>query len=603
MSEPVRNVESRQQSDAKKKLQEMLETFESQGMPETKNLRKAIAEDESLRNNILNAIEKGKLETFSLEVTQHLTKNEYQLESKTLVVSQNSLKAADGGNPSDLRELANTVNQQAAKALLTPEQRLDGILDAFESGQKPIKGKPDERLRNLIDESPLLKAQMLKAADNGDLGGLIAASKIKDNAGGSYHRSDRTITIKSDLLEKSGSEKDAKAQLIFDLGHETTHARNRGNLNRYRDEFDQEVARIIKSGDKHDFTAAMDKYLDQHKRSEAEAHLGGFNAIASMVRENKPNATLGDVYDAMPEGRRDDFFASRTKLKDGLKHDSNLMLPANNANITAMETYYYGKSKDDARLGPKGNLDYNHFYALELITEIYSQEAKAANPNASVRINMKKLELDEKSIEDNISFPDNKPRPYVKIEDGKKDEPTNFDPRIKVDLPKQPKPVAKSKNGGPSDGMDEPDGTLLEPRELVSGKMPGRGLSDATGMGLFDAALRLIEKDADKFGIKDEEQRRNLAGAVAESAAHSGMKSIDQIALGTDGKNLIPIEGRDPFAPWVNRSAVDIQQGKQQNLEQSFASIERHQQQQTMLDAQVSMSKEEPGMSRGARTL
>jgi hypothetical protein len=294
------------------------------------------------------------------------------------------------------------------------EYTLERMLQRFETAYNTRNPQLAVNLRELIERSPVLKADIQQSIANGSLTEIRLFENNANNTGAEYSRKDRRILIPEEHLANANTPHRYDEEIIFKLGHEIRHAVDRANGTRDNDQFNSEIWRISEtSGDRHDYTQTVANFIKENRESESYAHIGGFNAISSMVRAENPDATLEDIYKAHP-ARMADFievtgtFRKTYAMKENISIDENMQLPYSAANVDAMKTYYFDKSPEEAKLGPNQDWDYRHYYANEAFRRIDIAEQEVATyrrehgePDArpaSVTADLRALELDPNKI-------------------------------------------------------------------------------------------------------------------------------------------------------------------------------------------------------------
>ncbi len=592
MSTPTERTVTPEKNESEKKLEEMLRKFETDNkdMEGASNLRTLISGSEPLRKHILEAIEKGKLAEFVIDVSTHKINNHYNIESRKLSVSQSMLKDAAADNPQGITKASDLLDQSVRGAIENPEQRLSKILTNFESANSHDK-KPDQRIRDAIESSPALKEQLLDASGEGYLTSISVKKSLNGNAGGGYSKYGEGGEIKLPA-KVIGDDK----ELLFTLGHEAEHARNKDKAIAAEEKFERSVAATIAAGGgRLDFTQAIEDKINYHRDSEARAHIAGFNAVASKTLKDNPKAQLGDIYDNFPEGRRDDFFESRGKLKDGLRFDkaSGSIVPDAD-NVRIMGNIYFNKGPDESNLGNKKNLDNKHYYvSRDMLPDIFSAVEKSNNKGIPVAIDMDRLGLRESALESNMSFPDNKSRPYIDTSDNKEKQ-RSFDPGIKKDLDKDDNKVPRKK---------EPTASAETPSTLegASGRQNGRayGTDDVRYFSPIrdelksDEAKRietLLDKHIPGVANMPAHERDNLVGAVTYGTVLGGIKNPNMMALSADGRTIFVMDGVQEHS---NRAAVDIERAIQQPFAQSMSLVEEHRKNLQRPEADIAINPEQ----------
>ncbi len=416
---------------------------------------------------------------------------------------------------------AENVTPPTAPVTPTKEQKLEKILKDFEAGDTKTT-HPGKNLRDLLDQSPDLKARILDSVDKGHLE-KFALLPSGANAGGTYSPDTKTIELPPEFLNKAHKDKAAASELVFVMGHEIQHSFNSTVSDKATDAFVTGVDKIAKGPGPHDYTAAVKTLIQNYREDEAGAHIGGFNAISSQVLKDNPKAGLKELYNANPD-RMGDFIDRGGKaptftyaLKPGLTIDPDMTLKSTPENVKAMGTHYFDQPPSATRLGTKGNQDYPNYYgewALGVIKDTEKQalaDAKKLDPKAvapEVKLNLKEIGLDKSLMDTGLKYTDSSPK----------------------------KPISE---------VPAPEPALYRQAEEALKKVDGLGLQG--------------------------EELRNVVAATALQAQKSGMERIDGALLGKNGQ-VLAYQG-DPASESADRVAVNVAQAKQQPADQSLATM------------------------------
>lgn len=265
-----------------------------------------------------------------------------------------------------------------------PADRLEDMLQRFEAEYDARDPRLGRNLRDLIDRSPALKADIQQSLADGNLKEIKLFESNDNNTGAEYSLKHQRITIPEEHLANAHTPHRYDEEMIFKLGHELRHAMDRANGIQDNDRFNREVWRISETpGGRHDYTQVVADFIEENRERESYAHIGGFNAISSMVRAQNPDASLKDLYEAHP-ARMDDFievtgtFRKTYTLKQGISLDENMQMPYSPANVDAMKAHYFDMPAEEAKLGPDKNWDYRHYYANDAFHRIAIAEQEVA---------------------------------------------------------------------------------------------------------------------------------------------------------------------------------------------------------------------------------
>ncbi len=268
---------------------------------------------------------------------------------------------------------------------ISPE--LQKIIDDFAT--KDLGGTASVEAVNLndtINSSPLLVERMNLAVSQGYLKKMALNTDV--NAGASYSVGGQTMNLsKNTLTDATNAHTKVQGDLVFQIGHENQHAFNawapapEGFSNVAFQQFNQQVGAIsISPNAVHDYSAALGSQLDVHRRDEAIAEIGGWNALVSRVAaQTHGTPSLQQMYVASP-GYAADFVTQigvahpySYQLKSNLSINPDMTLTASAQNIEAMGQNYFDKNGQQARLGD-GHSDYRNSYATFYLSQIHANE-------------------------------------------------------------------------------------------------------------------------------------------------------------------------------------------------------------------------------------
>jgi hypothetical protein len=231
------------------------------------------------------------------------------------------------------------------------EKKFDRMLEDYRKGDTQGHRNVAEGIDLIMLKSPDLKARTLEAIREGYVRSYSDTPVIGAGAA-SYQVSDGSIRVAPRFDHTDG----AYMETMFMLGHETEHARSMKGVNFAATQLVPEIERIARSDAPlpRDYTAAIDTFAERTRAEEGRAHIGGFNAIASYIINDKhPQSEhlLRDLYEAHP-GRMGDFIEKTSAnipatyaLKAGLALGRDGLMPYNEQNIDAMKVYYADKAQ------------------------------------------------------------------------------------------------------------------------------------------------------------------------------------------------------------------------------------------------------------------
>lgn len=231
-----------------------------------------------------------------------------------------------------------------------PQRDLDDMLDAYAKGGKGHKAAA-EGMRDVMRLSPDLKERVLEAVRDGYLT-RFSPENPGDNAAAGYNAHSRTMHVRPQFNRSDA----AYAELMFVMGHEIDHARSLKGRNQAERVLFPEVEKIAKqeSQGPRDYTNAIESYVQAQRTEEAQANIGGFNAMASYALIHggaKKGKELETIYELDPV-RMGDFIRksgdpAQYALRGGLEVDRNFHMPKSEDNIEAMKCYYADKMIND----------------------------------------------------------------------------------------------------------------------------------------------------------------------------------------------------------------------------------------------------------------
>lgn len=388
-----------------------------------------------------------------------------------------------------------------------PKRDLDDMIDAYAKGG-PQQARTAEGIREVLMLSPDLNKRVLEAVRDGHLT-RFSAENPGDNAAAGYNADSRTMHVRPNF---NGSDS-AYAEMMFVLGHETDHARSLKGQNHATSMLLPAVTGLAEgpSVGPRDYTPIIAQYVERQRAEEAQAHIGGFNAVSSYVMTHgkvTKGKELEAIY-AVDPVRMGDFISvtgdpAKYALKDGLSLDKNFQMPKSGPNIEAMKGHYADKMIDG---------DYM----------MYRQEAIKTGMEAVAKIEKAHA---EENLED---------RRYV------------IDP--------DPLRAHRTLNL-PADGQHEIKGAvqvldlgdlgidLASLGPLVAEKdAPKASVSLAPtpeDHPLFAQALEKVVEYDKRDKLTDAPQElRNLAAALAVQAESRGLRQIDEVVPSMDKTNMI----------------------------------------------------------------
>ncbi|MGN6152973.1 MAG: hypothetical protein ACTHOH_13350 [Lysobacteraceae bacterium] len=230
--------------------------------------------------------------------------------------------------------------------MATPQERLDAMLNDYQTRFKTAHTDPGAGLKTLVDTTPGLKTTLLQQIERGSL-------ERFDNLGtpgalGTYNAYSKTMAVSIDQLnDASRGNVQTANSLRFTLAHEIDHAVTRDARLAEDRKLQSDVAGMVATPSPHDYTGILRSYNESVRSREVHAEMTGFNALAAHVRAGNPHATLKDLYDASPADMQMYVNVDLSKTpatyapKPGLTLGADLSMASTPENVAAMGRYFY----------------------------------------------------------------------------------------------------------------------------------------------------------------------------------------------------------------------------------------------------------------------
>jgi hypothetical protein len=489
-------------------------------------------------------------------------------------------------------------------------------------------------LVDAINASPDLRNRMINAVQEGYLETFDNTLPPR-GAGGGYAAERKSIVIHHSQLGN-------KNDLIFVLGHETQHALSLRGVPSHRDDLTNDINQIAQSAQRpHDYTPAVARYVEAVRGEEAQAHIGGFNALHSSLAQKKQPVTLAAMYDAEPFRMRD--FITQTgswpfqqyTLRPGLTLSQDGTLAHSPGNVDAMKGYYADKMP--GTFGENGLLNYRQQAILEgwnqahgaeiqsigadtqndprnqplaLVTErqqtgqpfLYHGHdrdyvldfdqlgvnrhlirAPLNNQVHAIDLAAEKWRMSEARDQQNLPAPSRQEVLGVVAATLPKSSAVVDRPSALQALGLQQQPQVASSSFLDSFkslfAIEEHPGTQTQARSQTPPQTPTQSPAseDSPLLRQATAALKTLDPDG---GLRDPEALRNVAAAIALKAQNDGFTSIDQVVRNTKGDGLIAVQGQDIASPEARHTLVDLGQAMRQPAEESLSRMAQGQAQQ-----------------------
>lgn len=434
------------------------------------------------------------------------------------------------------------------------------------------------------------------------------------------------------------------AEMVFVLGHETQHALSlRGQpeqpyMTRLKQDIDAVQAphippragpdapepRVQPSphGAPRDYTQAVAHYVEGVRAEEAQAHIGGFNALVSFVARRNHGAvpTPQDLYETLP-GRMGDFIERRGvspnetyQMKAGLTRAEDGTLAFTPQNVEAMKRHY--ADKFPGSFGENGLLDYRH-QSIQTAWKVIQQSEADITHTTSLKHQGdfytgrtpgyvpvdNAYKIDFAALGTNpavMRFPPDGVLRTVDAFAGNKalddigargNDPRRQQIDDSVDLTRdavrgneqatrllrEQGVLPSTLKQGASDffrsafGARNPDDPVPN-RAQAPMQVPQPVVVEPALLTQARTALGQVSGAGD---LGDRVRFENVAAALALQAKRDGFTQIDQVMKSTHGDKLIAVQGQDPSAPESRHAVVEIAQAARQPAQQSTQSLQQ----------------------------
>lgn len=427
-------------------------------------------------------------------------------------------------------------------------------------------GVTDDHVRNLyasIAGSPVLADQFNRAVASGAVKGIDVLTN--SHAGAEYDPVNDAIRVPISRLGNPQTLKD-RTEITFAVGHEVQHGINGPGRDGMLESFKQDVIdRAQSPGPVHDYTDLMQGRLNAHRLDEASSHLAGWNALASLIKQANPNATLRDIYVANPS-RAQHFVDIQgqpptLKGKANLSFSTDLQLADTTQNIEATAKNWYDAVP--SMLGAKGTANYPNFYGAGAVSTIVEIEHHFHPPAPGVSmpvigLNMSRLKLSEKQLEEGgLNFgQDTTPMTYLD---------TSQSP-LKSHVFQHTKDTLKHVSPLPEDA---PEAAAPKAQRDESQRHP-----------LHEQADKLVRQMDRDMGRQSDVHSERMAASAARLAKESGFDRIDHLLLSNataskgTGETVFVVQG-DAADPAHLRAHMPTQRAVDTPVEQSVQELAR----------------------------
>ncbi|WP_225042929.1 XVIPCD domain-containing protein [Xanthomonas campestris] len=274
---------------------------------------------------------------------------------------------------------------------MASDDDLKQMLDTFEAAHA-AEGRA---LRQMLDNTPELKAQAQQAIDQKQLSGFAPSEK---EGNGYFNPRTGQIALPMDVLRSARMDvprDDSANTARMVLGHEIGHAINKAAIQTSDRTFENKIAEVARSPSPHDYTALIKAHVAEDRTREAKDEIAGINTLAGHIKRSTPNATLGDLYEASREmasyiDKQGVAPYAVYTAKEGLRFGNDLKIdPAVPSNVEAMGKLFY-----DARGYPQ------QYGARDLVAaaeaEAAAQRADPTRAQPDVHVDLKAIGILEK---------------------------------------------------------------------------------------------------------------------------------------------------------------------------------------------------------------
>ena len=343
-------------------------------------LRAALYADPGLLTSFNNAAASGTVKSFALEAspTQQIPSGRYDMMGNVVSLPSSSFASAGSMPTADLHSV---LHVQAMVVEFAAKSYVDGA-----GAHTQVSPGMVANLQDTLNGSPVLASEIKRAAMTPDPADpkhrvLEALDIVPSGAGvgGSYSSPHHTMNLPAASLQAQvpGSRVIGynPYELSFVIGHEVQHGFNSLGAAKGRSDFIHDAQAIAATRSPvHDYTLAIEKYVQSGRDDEARAEVSGWNALQSRVRQENPNATLSDMY-SVAQGRVGDFVervnGQPLSPRPNVQLNADLTMSPTTSNVAAMGHNYFdrptpshmpaGDTRAPMNLG--GVSDYTNYYA------------------------------------------------------------------------------------------------------------------------------------------------------------------------------------------------------------------------------------------------
>lgn len=228
--------------------------------------------------------------------------------------------------------------------MATPQETLDKMLNDFEAAHKTASDNPGSNFRDLIENTPQLKADVLESIRKGNLDKFEA---ISSSPLGYYDADGKALAVSLDQLNDASTRTQTANSIRFTLGHEIQHGVNHQDILDQDKLLRDQAKATASTPSPHDYTDELKAYNATSRKIETTAEIAGFNTLASYVTSRNPKATLKDLYDASPDDMKmyvkEDLSKSPPTYtaRPGLSIGTDLKIDSTPKNVETMGKLFY----------------------------------------------------------------------------------------------------------------------------------------------------------------------------------------------------------------------------------------------------------------------
>jgi hypothetical protein len=357
-------------------------------------LRSALYADPGLITSFNNAAASGTVTSFALEPSpgQQIPSGRYDMMGKVVSLPASSFVSTGSASTADLHSV---LHVQAMVVEFATKSYVDGA-----GTRAQVSPVMVANLQETLNGSPILASEVKRAATTPDPASpkhrVLEAFDIvpsKAGVGGSYSWEQHTMNLPAASLSAQvpGSRIIGynPYELTFVIGHEVQHGFNSLGAVKGRNDFINDAQAIAATrGPVHDYTLAIEKYVQSGRIDEARAEISGWNALQGRLHQDNPSVTLSDAYNAAP-GRADDFVHSANgqplSPRPNVQLNADMSMSPTSSNVAAMGHNYFdrpnsahvqpGDTRAPMSLG--GVSDYTNYYATWAVATVSWAEQNA----------------------------------------------------------------------------------------------------------------------------------------------------------------------------------------------------------------------------------